>query len=290
MTSTEIRELRNAPAMLPLFAKAVIRAGVKPGKAPALPDIGIRLRDVVLDPKHLATYRKVCAFPADGHLPVTYPHLHAHPLFMSLLLHEDFPFAAMGLVHVRNRITQYRRINEREQLDVECSFGELVQVEKGYEFSILTHVSTGGELVWESESTMFRRGGGSGGGQSRKTPPETTPAENFEEWKVPADAGRRYGAVSGDRNPIHLYPLTAKLFGFKRQIVHGMWSKARCLAALHGQLPDGAFTVDVQFKLPMFIPATVKFVQEDAADGIDFRLLAKDGVKPHLTGTIRSAG
>ncbi|MCK0538627.1 MaoC family dehydratase [Alcanivorax quisquiliarum] len=290
MTSTEIRELRNAPAMLPLFAKAVIRAGVKPGKAPALPDIGIRLRDVVLDSKHLATYRKVCAFPADGHLPVTYPHLHAHPLFMSLLLHEDFPFAAMGLVHVRNRITQYRRINEREQLDVECSFGELVQVEKGYEFSILTHVSTGGELVWESESTMFRRGGGSGGGQSRKTPPETTPAENFEEWKVPADAGRRYGAVSGDRNPIHLYPLTAKLFGFKRQIVHGMWSKARCLAALHGQLPDGAFTVDVQFKLPMFIPATVKFVQEDAADGIDFRLLAKDGVKPHLTGTIRSAG
>lgn len=290
MTSTEIRELRNAPAMLPLFAKAVIRAGVKPGKAPALPDIGIRLRDVVLDSKHLATYRKVCAFPADGHLPVTYPHLHAHPLFMSLLLHEDFPFAAMGLVHVRNRITQYRCINEREQLDVECSFGELVQVEKGYEFSILTHVSTGGELVWESESTMFRRGGGSGGGQSRKTPPETTPAENFEEWKVPADAGRRYGAVSGDRNPIHLYPLTAKLFGFKRQIVHGMWSKARCLAALHGQLPDGAFTVDVQFKLPMFIPATVKFVQEDAADGIDFRLLAKDGVKPHLTGTIRSAG
>ncbi len=290
MTSTEIRELRNAPAMLPLFAKAVIRAGVKPGKAPALPDIGIRLRDVVLDSKHLATYRKVCAFPADGHLPVTYPHLHAHPLFMSLLLHEDFPFAAMGLVHVRNRITQYRRINEREQLDVECSFGELVQVEKGYEFSILTHVSTGGELVWESESTMFRRGGGSGGGQSRKAPPAATPAESFEEWKVPADAGRRYGAVSGDRNPIHLYPLTAKLFGFKRQIVHGMWSKARCLAALHGQLPDGAFSVDVQFKLPMFIPATVKFVQEDAADGIDFRLLAKDGVKPHLTGTIRSAG
>ena len=290
MTSTEIRELRNAPAMLPLFAKAVIRAGVKPGKAPALPNIGIRLRDVVLDPKHLATYRKVCAFPADGHLPVTYPHLHAHPLFMSLLLHEDFPFAAMGLVHVRNRITQYRRINEREQLDVECSFGELVQVEKGYEFSILTHVSTGGELVWESESTMFRRGGGSGGGQSRKAPPAATPAESFEEWKVPADAGRRYGAVSGDRNPIHLYPLTARLFGFKRQIVHGMWSKARCLAALHGQLPEGAFTVDVQFKLPMFIPATVKFVQEGATDGIDFRLLAKDGVKPHLTGTIRSAG
>lgn len=288
MTTAHIRELRNAPAMLPLFAKAVLRAGVKPGKSPALPDIGVRLRDVVLDQKHLAAYRKVCAFPADKFLPITYPHLHAHPLFMSLLLHEDFPFAAMGLVHVRNRITQYRRINEREQLDVECRFGDLVQVEKGYEFSILTSVSTAGELVWESESTMFRRGGGSGGDKDKKAPATPAPVAEFEQWKVPGDTGRRYGAVSGDRNPIHLYPLTAKLFGFKRQIVHGMWSKARCLAALHSQLPEGPFTVDVQFKLPMFIPATVKFAHQQSADGIDFRLLANDGVKPHLSGTIRA--
>ena len=52
------------------------------------------------------------------------------------------------------------------------------------------------------------------------------------------DIGRRYGAVSGDRNPIHLYPLTARLFGFRRAIAHGMWTKARCLAALEGRLPE----------------------------------------------------
>ena len=51
------------------------------------------------------------------------------------------------------------------------------------------------------------------------------------EWRLPGDLGRRYAAVSGDRNPIHLYALTAKAFGFPRQIAHGMWSKARCLAA-----------------------------------------------------------
>ncbi len=81
---------------------------------------------------------------------------------------------------------------------------------------------------------------------------------------MPGDIGRRYGAVSGDRNPIHLYPLSAKLFGFKRQIAHGMWSKARCLAELQNQLPEDAFTVDVQFKLPMFVPATVKFENKPA--------------------------
>lgn len=288
MSATEIRELRNAPAMLPLFAKAVVRAGVKPGKNPELPNKGVRLSDIMLDAKHLATYRKVCGFKADGYLPVTYPHLHAHPLFMSLLLDKDFPFAAMGLVHVRNRITQYRRIQEREQLDVECRFGELTRVAKGYEFSILTHISTGGELVWESESTMFRRGGGTGEDKGSKKPGAAEPVTNATEWKVPGSMGRQYGAVSGDRNPIHLYPLTAKLFGFKRQIVHGMWSKARCLAEVNDQLPENGFSVDVQFKLPIFIPATVKFAQEKQGSGLDFRLLAADGVKPHLSGEIRA--
>ena len=33
-------------------------------------------------------------------------------------------------------------------------------------------------------------------------------------WKLPGDLGRRYGSVSGDFNPIHLHPLSARLFGF----------------------------------------------------------------------------
>lgn len=286
MSELAIRELRNAPSMLPMFAKALARLTVKPGKAPQLPAIGARLSDIMLDPKHLAAYRKVCEFKSTGTLPVTYPHMHAHPLFMTLLLDSRFPFPAIGLVHVGNRITQYRPIQEREQLDVECRFGELHKRDAGYEFSILTSVTTGGELVWESESTMIYRTGG-GGGDKKKKPAEQTPATDVVEWKVPDNIGRRYGAVSGDRNPIHLYPLTAKLLGFKRQIAHGMWSKARCLAELESQLPKAAFTVDVQFKLPMFIPATVKFEQKTVPTGIAFRLLANDGIKPHLTGEIR---
>ena len=74
----------------------------------------------------------------------------------------------------------------------------------------------------------------------------------------PRDIGRRYGAVSGDRNPIHLHGWSAKLFGMPRPIAHGMWVKARCLAELESTLPD-AFTVDVRFKLPLFLPAQVAF-------------------------------
>lgn len=285
MTEPAIRDLRNAPSMLPMFAKALLRANIKPGKAPQLPAIGARLSDIMLDAKHLAAYRKVCGFSSTGTLPITYPHMHAHPLFMTLLLDSRFPFPAMGLVHVANKITQYRPIQEREQLDVECRFGTLEKKEAGFEFSILTTVTTGGEQVWESESTMLYRTGG--GSKKKSSPPPAEPATDVIEWSVPDNIGRRYGAVSGDRNPIHLYPLTAKLLGFKRQIAHGMWSKARCLAELEPSLPNGPFSVDVQFKLPMFIPAKVKFEKKAADGGIDFRLLANDGIKPHLHGQVR---
>ena len=104
-------------------------------------------------------------------------------------------------------------------------------------------------------------------------------------WNVPGDIGRRYAAVSGDRNPIHLHPLTAKLFGMKAPIAHGMWTKARCLAALEGELPE-AYSVDVRFKLPIFLPAKVAFDASQRGGGWEFSVTgAKDG-KPHLSGEV----
>lgn len=287
MSEIAFRELKNSSPMVLNFAKAVMRATVKPGSNPKLPAIGLRLKDVIADSKHLAAYRKVCGFSDSPWMPVTYPHMHAFPLHMQLILDNRFPFPAMGLVHVRNNITQYRRIGVREQLDIEASLSNLEKVDKGYEFAIITRASTAGELVWESESVNFFRWGKSSGKKKKKE--QRNAVTDAVEWHVAADTGRRYGAVSGDRNPIHLYPLSAKLFGFKRQIAHGMWSKARCLAELdgQGQLPDAPFKVEVQFKLPMFIAATVKFHQAAADNGIDFQLLAKDGIKPHLAGQMR---
>ena len=100
-------------------------------------------------------------------------------------------------------------------------------------------------------------------------------------WRVPADIGRRYGAVSGDRNPIHLSGLGAKLFGMPGPIAHGMWLKARCLAELEETLPD-AFTAEVRFKLPLFLPAQVAF----GTEGEGFEVRDAGSGKPHLAGSI----
>jgi acyl dehydratase len=89
--------------------------------------------------------------------------------------------------------------------------------------------------------------------------------------------------VSGDHNPIHLYALTAKAFGFRRQIAHGMWSKARCLAALDGRLPD-AVRVEAAFKKPVLLPGQVAFGSARSGDGYAFSLTDPRSGAPHLLG------
>jgi acyl dehydratase len=149
--------------------------------------------------------------------------------------------------------------------------------------------------VWTDVSTYLRRGRPSGSPER----PDREPVESASPdaplgppdavWRVGDDFGRRYAAVSGDHNPIHLYPLSARLFGFKRAIVHGMWSKARCLAAFEGRLPAG-FTVDVRFKLPIMLPSRVALRASPSVDGgWRFDLRAERDGKPHLTGSITPA-
>ena len=98
----------------------------------------------------------------------------------------------------------------------------------------------------------------------------------------PATSAAATARVSGDRNPIHLHGWSAKLFGMPRPIAHGMWLKARCLAELEPTLPD-AFSVDVRFKLPLFLPAQVAF---GVQDGGGFEVRDASSGKPHLSGTI----
>ena len=230
---------------------------------------------------HAADYARVCGFEQRDSVPLTYLHLLAFPLHMDLLTDPGFPFAPIGTLHLANSITSARPVHPGEPVSVGVRASTTRPHPKGTVVDFLSEVHVGQELVWESTSTYLRRGRGDeaapGGLSFDRTPPATT------EWRLPGDLGRRYGAVSGDRNPIHLYPLTAKALGFPRQIAHGMWSLARCVAALENRLPD-AVTVEVAFKKPILLPGTVGFGHEATPDGQVFALTSpKDGA-PHLVG------
>jgi hypothetical protein len=145
-------------------------------------------------------------------------------------------------------------------------------------------VLIGGDLVWTDTTTLLSRGPGSDGVPADLLPdPELPPVA---QWRLEANLGRRYAAVSGDRNPIHLFKLTAQVFGFPRQIAHGLWAKAAALSELRDLLPD-AFTVRVDFRKPLLLPSTVDFGYRTGDDGrIDFTLHNPRTREPHLIGKV----
>jgi acyl dehydratase len=138
---------------------------------------------------------------------------------------------------------------------------------------------------------MLRRQGGGSAEAARKSYGERTPdagagATASAEWKLGGDLGRRYAAVSGDRNPIHMHSLTAKPLGFPAAIAHGMWTKARCLAALEPRLPD-SFTVEVAFRRPILLPGRVEFGSQAEGDRTAFFVRDAKKHKPHLEGSVK---
>jgi acyl dehydratase len=238
-----------------------------------LPDRELTGR-VDVDRRHLAAYDRVCGFRLRDELPVTYPHVLAFPLAMDLLT-GPFPFSPLGLVHVANRIEQLRPVRAGERLDLRVWAADLRAHDRGTQFDMLAEAEVDGETVWRDRSTYLHRERGGGGGRDGAEPPTANAI-----WRVPDDIGRRYARVSGDSNPIHLNGLAAKALGQPGAIAHGMWTKARCLAALEGRLPD-AYAVDVRFKVPLRIPGRAAF---STADG---RFAIHDaGGRPHLEGTV----
>ncbi len=257
--------------------------GVK--KAPASSFDGLtRTRPpVTVERADVEAYAKVCGFPTKDVVPLPYPHLLVFAQQMAIMSDPAFPAPAIGTVHLENSITQHRPIAVGETLDVTAHVGAAVPHPKGRIFEFATTVRAGGpdgEVVWEETSAYLRRGGGTDGASYGTVFPDA-PTTGVE-WRLPADLGRRYAAVSGDANPIHLYPLTAKALGFPRQIAHGMWTMARCVAALENRLPD-AVRVDVAFKTPVLLPGTVAFGSTTLDRGYAFALTSPSG-KPHLAG------
>ena len=291
MADPTTREVAGDPSALPLLLKAALPAVPGVSRLPgvrrtgtALPQLALTRHDVSVDRDHVAAYSEVCGFGLKETLPLTYPHILAFGLHMAIMTDGAFPFPAIGTVHLENAITQHRPVGASERLQVTARPEGLRSHPKGQVFDILTEVHSGGELVWEETSTFLRRGRSEGSAANSGRVLADVPDSGIE-WRLGSDLGRRYAAVSGDHNPIHLYAVTAKAFGFPRQIAHGMWSKARCVAMLDARLP-GAVTVEVAFKKPVVLPTTVAFGSRpiDPGAGWEFSLTSPRTGAPHLLG------
>ena len=165
---------------------------------------------------HVDAYARVCGFPTKDNVPLTYPHLLAFPLHLRVMTEPAFPFPAMGAVHLANTITTHRPVAVGETVAVTVRAEDLLPHPKGQTVDLVTEVTSDGDLVWEGRSTYLHRGRGDADAPAGPAF-DDVPGPGAS-WRLPGDLGRRYAAVSGDRNPIHLYPVTAKAFGKDRRL------------------------------------------------------------------------
>jgi acyl dehydratase len=286
----ETRTLSGEPGRLGTLLRAALPVvpgvnrlpGVRKAPAGGFTGLAYGREGVVAERARVDAYAAVCGFPRKDVVPLTFPHLLAFPLHMAIMGDPAFPYPAIGMVHVENAITAHRGIGVGEALDVATEVGAPRPHARGVLLDFVTTVSAGEQTVWESTSTYLRRGR-SVDGDAAPGLVIADPPTGGVEWRLPADLGRTYAAVSGDANPIHLYPLTARALGFPRQIAHGMWTKARSVAAIENRLPE-AVTVEVAFKKPVFLPGTVAFAARQDDAGWTFALTSPKDGSPHLLG------
>jgi hypothetical protein len=285
--------LTESPSLGSLYVKAAMPSlpgahlvpALRKPVSDSLPDTRLELHGVGFDLGHVGHYREVCGFPRAVAIPSTYPHVLAFPLHLALMTVREFPFAVLGAVHLENTIEQLRPLQPDDLFDLSVQATQLGPHPRGRTVTVVSEAAVGGEVVWRDASVFLSRGRSSG---ERSGPAPALPGDapaGPVRWPLDSGLGRRYAAVSGDRNPIHLSTVTARAFGFPTQIAHGMWTKARVLAALAPRLP-AAFAVTVSFKKPVPLPSTVCFGARDREDAIDFGLTSGTTGAPHLLGRV----
>ncbi len=258
----------------------------KPKGEKVLPQVEYVVDSFKVDQKHLKAYNQVCGFKNNGYIPAIYLAVLSQSLQMHMMTQEAFPFAILGLVHIRNQVKQNRKVGVNEQLTLSCKFGELKPHDKGVQFDFITVAKVGNEVVVEALTTYLARQKTAAGSAAAKAPESAAPEyKAAAEWDVSENTGRRYALTSGDFNLIHIHAVTAKAFGFKQAIAHGMWSKAKALANL--SLPD-AYEADVWFKLPMYLPSKVEFLTAQQDKGTEFLIRNAKSQKPHVAGSVKA--
>lgn len=309
-------------SIISLYAKAVTFKPVfATVDAPLMPDCK-RVKQISISETHVQTYNAItkwCSTHSRGVHP-NYIQTLSLPMQLDMMVQDSFPFKPLGLVHIGNQISVCKLPIINQKILLVTEFGNTYFHKKGWLFEVITKaynfelcpdLTRAGEneplivgnslylarMQHDKEKLQHISEKSNNApdwlklGQSKLTQALET-AENMETFSFESDIGRRYARVSGDYNPIHLHPLTAKMLGFKKAIAHGMFSKAIAISCLQKQswLEDNTFQVKTVFMQPIALPANVDMYAKVITDEKrkDFMLTSNSKFKPrvHLFGEI----
>jgi acyl dehydratase len=261
------------------------RQGLADGQA--MPAISVE-RPVGWSQEKVRSYRAITGFSDDGMLPFLCPQVMAVGLHLELFAHPQFPFRALGLVHIENHVTSTRRVAETTELTLKASVTHARRDSHGTLFDLVTEASDRDGSIGQWIATILARS--PQGQAAAKDPSPVVTEESVMAAScvvaAPEDIGRRYARIAGDLNPIHQRAIMARAFGFKRAIAHGMWTLARVLADTAEHHPQQATKLHVKFRKPLFLPGRFVIEARRSTHVTHLTALPTQGTTPHLTATL----
>ncbi|WP_324649349.1 MaoC/PaaZ C-terminal domain-containing protein [Georgenia sp. H159] len=289
------QRLDEVPSLGSLYSRALAataRTTMSRGAArDRLPEVAYVADGLRADAATLSAYQELLGEPGTDELPAGYVHVLVFPLAMALMVRPDFPLPVLGMVHIANRVEQHRPVLLGEELTARAQAGDARAHRKGTLVDLTVTVGAGGQTVWEGTSTYLARGTRLPSAITDSAPAsleeraEDGAGDVVALWSLGADTGKRYAEVSGDRNPIHVSRVGAKVFGFPRPIAHGMYTASRALAQV-ARFRGDAFTWDVEFAKPVLLPGRVALSVDTAGEGVRYTGRHPRSGKLHFSGSV----
>lgn len=277
--------LHSVPSSSQTLLKALGTAFKSPGKV--VPDLPTYVLDNLRpDLKRLDAFNRMFGYSGQ-YVPSTYWHTRLFGVRILLAAQRNFPFPLPGMVHFTDTIRQHETVLPTDALRMECHLGQFLTHEKGTAFETLTKLYRDNRLVWE-ENTVNLYLGKIQLGDTEYAGHEFAELQNPQEEQlhIPGNMGRKYARICGDYNPIHVSTLGAKLFGFKRKLMHG-WYGLNKILAQHPEKMSAPHEVYAAFKKPLFLPGDVLIKQERHEKKVGFEIVhAREGY-PNLKGYLK---
>lgn len=102
------------PSVAQLFMNVASRVLGGKSRKKDLTPLRFEYDNQIVSRDHATRYLKVCGFPLpkveDFEVPLTYPQLLGFRMQLMLLLDQSFPFPALGLVHISNRVRKFGKV------------------------------------------------------------------------------------------------------------------------------------------------------------------------------------
>ena len=214
-------------------------------------------------------------------VPPLFPVTLLRPVLQKVLMDEGLNMDLLHMVHAEHEVRYYRPL---KPWDLVYPVAEIVDIEEKSTGELMTTKIEGrvsGELVFEMIAKFFVRNP-----EAKKAKKEDREEGKMEEIPrgkelfthkitVESDQAKRYAEVSGDDNPIHLDPETARAAGLPDVILHGLCTMAFAAQAVVNNIlkgdPRRLEHIKVRFARPVFmgdILTTTGWLVEETDDRI----------------------